>query len=110
MKKLFKLLFVLLLVGAVAAVVAAIVSRRKFESMTDDEIRGFLSEKLEGRVGEEQLASIQDAVVAGVRGRSAQPDHYVEDVEEAVEELEDVAEDAAREASEEAIEEAIDEG
>ena len=96
MKKLIKGLFLLLIVVGVAAAVAATVSRKKFESMSDNEIRDFLAAKLEGKVAEDQLSSIQDAVVAGVRGRRpGAPDHFVEDVEEAVEDLTGVAAEAA---------------
>lgn len=96
MKKLLKLLFLLVLVVGVAGVVAAIVSRKKFESMSDAEIRAFLADKLDGKVDEAQLASIQDAVVAGVRARKPD-DHYVEEVQDAVHDLGDVAEEAAHE-------------
>lgn len=96
MKKLIKALFLLLVVVGVAAAVAATVSRKKFESMSDDEIRGFLAAKLEGKVADDQLSSIQDAVVAGVRGRRpGAPDHFVDDVEEVVEDLAGLAGDAA---------------
>ncbi len=99
MKKLFKLLFLVLFVAVVAAVVAAVVSRKKFESMSDEEIRAFLAEKLEGKVDEAQLAGIQDAVIAGVRARSSN-DHYADDVEAAVHDLEAVADEAAAEMAE----------
>ena len=119
MKRFLKLMVLLIVVAAVAGVVASLVSRRKFMAMSDDEIRSFLAGKLEGKVDDDQLASIQDAVIAGVRARSGSAtDHYVEDVTEAVEELEDLAaevevEEAAETAAaliddaEAAIEEAI---
>jgi len=100
MKSLFRLVFVLLLVAAVAGVVASIVSKKKLDSMTDDEIREYLGLKLAGKVGDDQLVKIQDAVVSGVRGKKPPVDHYVEDVEEAMEDLDDVAQDAAEEAAE----------
>ena len=78
--------------------------------MSDDEIREFLATKLEGKVSEDQVTSIQDSVIAGVRARSGGSDHYVEDVEEAVEELTHVAEDAAEEASDEAEDKAAEAG
>ena len=81
MKKLFTFLLLLMLVGAVAAAIAATASRKKFENMSDDEIREFLATKLEGKVSEEQVTSIQESVIAGVRARSGGGDHYVEDVE-----------------------------
>ncbi len=93
MKKLFTFLLLLMLVGAVAAAIAATASRKKFENMSDDEIREFLATKLEGKVSEEQVTSIQESVIAGVRARSGGGDHYVEDVEVAVEELTHVADD-----------------
>jgi hypothetical protein len=98
-----KLVFVGLIVGLVAAVVASIVSKKKLESMTDDEIREYLGLKLAGRVGDDQLVTIQDAVVAGVRGKRAATDHYVEDVEEAMDDLDGVAEEAAEEVAEEEL-------
>ncbi len=92
MKRFLKLLVLLIVVAAVAGVVASLVSRRKFMAMSDDEIRSFLAGKLEGKVDDDQLAGIQDAVIAGVRARGgSSTDHYVEDVTEAVEELEELA-------------------
>ncbi len=114
MRKFVKVVLLLLIVGAVAAAVASYVSRKKLSSMSDDEIREFLSGKLNGKIGEDQITSIQDAVIAGVRARNGSSgDHYVEDVREAVEDLTDVAEDAAEaagdtaEAAEDASEEAV---
>lgn len=107
MKKLFKLVLVVLIVGLISAVVASIVSKKKLESMSDDEIREYLGLKLAGRVGDDQLATIQNAVVSGVRGKQAATDHYVEEVEEAMVELDELAEeaeDAAEEAQEAATE------
>jgi hypothetical protein len=89
-----KLVFVGLIVGLVAAVVASVISKKKLESMTDDEIREYLGLKLQGRVGDDQLVTIQNAVVSGVRGKRASTDHYIEDVEEAMDELDEVADDA----------------
>jgi hypothetical protein len=73
--------------------------------MTDDEIRDYLGLKLQGRVGDDQLVTIQDAVVSGVRGKRAATDHYIEDVEEAMDDLDDVADEAAEEGAEEGAEE-----
>ena len=114
MKKLLKLMLVALLVGLIAAVVASIVSKKKLESMTDDEIREYLGLKLSGRVGEDQLVTIQDAVVSGVRRKKAVTDHYVEEVEEAMDELDELSEDAQEAAdgivedAQEAVEEAVE--
>jgi hypothetical protein len=94
MKLFVKLLFMTFVVGLIAAVVASIVSKKKLESMSDDEIREYLGVKLAGRVGDDQLVTIQDAVVTGVRGKRPSVDHYVEDVEEAMDDL-DLVENAA---------------
>ena len=97
MKALFKLLFITFVVGLIAAVVASIVSKKKLESMSDDEIREYLGVKLAGRVGDDQLVTIQDAVVSGVRGKRPSVDHYIEDVEDAMQDLDRVEEEAAAE-------------
>jgi hypothetical protein len=100
-KKLIKFVLFVALVTAAIGAVASFASRKKFASMSDDEIRTFLASKLEGKVADDQLASIQDAVIAGVRARSGSGgDHYAEDVQEAVEELIDVAADASKDAAE----------
>lgn len=70
MKKLFKFLLLVVLAGIVAGVVASILARKRLEAMSDDEIRAYLASKLEGRVGDEQLATIQEAAIAGVRRTS----------------------------------------
>ena len=94
MKKLIKLVFLLLFVAMIAGAVASYLSKKRFESMSDEEIRDMLAIKLGDRVSEDQLASIQDAVVAGVRARKpSTEDHYVEDVQHAVEDLTEVAHD-----------------
>ena len=100
MKSFFKFVFVLLLIGAVAGVIASVVSKKKLESMSDDEIRDYLSAKLAGKVGDEQVATIQNAVISGVRGKKPVVDHYLEDVEEAMDELADVADEVEEEAAE----------
>ncbi len=90
MKKLIKIVFVVAVAGIVAAVVASVISKKKLSSMSDDEIRGFLDSKLSGKVGEDQLGSIQSAVIAGVRrGGSAQ-----ERVEDLATDVEDTVADA----------------
>jgi hypothetical protein len=109
MKFFAKLLFLSIVVGLVAAVVASIVSKKKLESMSDDEIREYLGVKLAGRVGEDQLVTIQDAVVSGVRGKRPSVDHYIENVEDAMDELDLVEEDAAAEvAAEESAQETLE--
>ncbi len=84
MKKLFKTMLLFVFIGAVAVVIASYVSKKKLESMSDDEIREFLAQKLDGKVGPEQLETIQNSVIAGVRKTRA-----------AVESAKDVAGDAA---------------
>jgi hypothetical protein len=97
MKTFIKLLFITFVVGLIAAVVASIVSKKKLESMSDDEIREYLGVKLAGRVGDDQLVTIQDAVVSGVRGKRPSVDHYIEDVEDAMDDLDLVEETAEAE-------------
>jgi hypothetical protein len=71
MKALLKTLFLMIVVGLVIAGVASIMSKKRLESKSDDEIREFLARKLDGKVGEEQLTTIQDAVIGGIRGKSS---------------------------------------
>ncbi len=97
MKKLIKIILLVSVVSVVVSVAVSFVSKKKLSQMSDDEIRAFLSSKLGGKVGEDQLASIQDAVIAGVRKGSNAPavvDDFVEDVEDAASDLADVATDA----------------
>jgi hypothetical protein len=110
MKKLLSTLFLMIVVGLAVAGVASYMSRKRLESKSDDEIREFLARKLEGRVGEEQLTTIQDAVIGGVRGKKS-VDATVEDdshegaaTNEAAEEEEAASDedDATEESSEEA--------
>ena len=93
MKRLLKLVLLVLLLAMIGGAVASYLSKKRFESMTDDEIRDLLAAKLQDRVSEEQLVSIQDSVIAGVRARQGRAeDHYVEDVQEVVEDLTEVSE------------------
>lgn len=107
MKKLFKAVLLLALVALVAAAVASYVSKKKLESMSDEEIREFLAQKLQGKVGDEQLESIQNSVIAGVRKTSAAVDDAEEAAGEAIEAAEDAAEEAADAAA--AVADAADE-
>ncbi len=61
------MLMLMLVVGAVAGAVASFMAKKRLEAMSDEEIRTYLASKLEGRVGEEQLATIQEATVSGIR-------------------------------------------
>jgi hypothetical protein len=74
MKKLLKTMFLMIVVGLVVAAVASYTSKKRLESKSDDEIREFLARKLDGKVGEEQLATIQNAVIGGIRGKSSAGD------------------------------------
>ena len=114
MKKLIKFVFLVIVVSVIAAVVASVVSKKKLAHMSDEEIRAYLASKLGGKVGEDQLGSIQDAVIAGVRRGSdvgATATEYVEEVEEAVADLSEVAKEAEEEAvdvTEKAVDDAPD--
>jgi len=107
MKAFFKFVFALLIIGAVAGAVASIVSKKKLEAMSDDEIREFLGLKLSGKVGDDQLVTIQEAVISGVRGKQPSADHYIDEVADAIDDLEDVVDDGADEV-ENAVEAASD--
>lgn len=61
------LLLVAAAIGIGVAVSKALDQKRTFMAMTEEEQRAFLAEKLGSRVQPEQLAKIQDAVVAKTR-------------------------------------------
>lgn len=107
MKKLFKAVLLLAFVGLVAAAVASYVSKKKLESMSDDEIREFLAQKLEGKVGDEQLETIQNSVIAGVRKTTAAVDSAEEAADDAIDAAKDAADDAA-DAAKDAADDAAD--
>lgn len=58
------LLLVAVAIGIGVTVSKALDKKRAFMAMTEEEQRAFLAEKLGSRVQPEQLAKIQDAVVA----------------------------------------------
>jgi hypothetical protein len=90
MKKFLTAVLMLILIGVIAGVAASLAARKRLEAMSDDEIRAFLADKLEGKVAEEQLATIQDATVAGIRKKVKGP--VVDTDDAAVDEVEaDVA-------------------
>lgn len=95
MKKLFKLLFVVIVASVIAAAVASVVSKKKLSTMSDEEIREFLSAKIGTKVGDDQLASIQDAVIAGVRKGVAAQDATQDHGSDAVDAATDIAAEAA---------------
>ncbi len=61
--------------GVGAAVAIAVDQRRKFAAMSDAEIRALLEQKLAGRVSDEQMLQIQDAVIAKAHRRQATSAH-----------------------------------
>ena len=65
--KFLKTLFWIGVISGIAIGATVYYQRQKLAAMSDDEIRLFLAEKLDGRVPGEQLAQIQDAVIAKVR-------------------------------------------
>ncbi|KAA3640623.1 MAG: hypothetical protein DWP92_02655 [Armatimonadetes bacterium] len=95
MKKLLKIVMLMLVVGAVAGAVASFIAKKRLETMSDDEIRAYLASKLEGRVGQEQLATIQEATVAGIRKGRASTDAVTTITQRATETAEDAVEDVA---------------
>lgn len=108
MKKLLKTLFVMIVVGLVVAGVASYMSKKRLEAKSDDEIREFLARKLDGKVGEEQLATIQDAVIGGIRGKSSSDDVTSDDAS-AMESVEAPSEDEDGDAEEDdVVEESTD--
>lgn len=81
--KFFKFLFWVVVIAAGVAVAASIASKKKFAGMSDDEIRAFLADKLDGKVAEDQLKSIQDAVIAGVRASGRASSSTADDMADA---------------------------
>jgi len=118
MRRLFsiKTLILVLLAAGVGAVVALVVNQKqKFAGMSDEEIRAYLDQKLGGRMSEDQVKQIQDAVLSAVKGVSkaadqveVAADEVTETIPEAADQVAEVAEDLA-EAADEAVEEAVDE-
>ena len=103
----FKTLILILLAAGIGALVALVVNQKqKFSGMSEEEIREYLDLKLAGRMSEEQVAQIQDAVISAVKRSPEIADMVDEAVEEA--EIEEVAADI-EEAVEEAVEEAAEE-
>ena len=101
----FKTLILILLAAGIGALVALVVNQKqKFSGMSEEEIREYLDLKLAGRMSDEQVAQIQDAVVSAVKRSPEIADMVEEAVEEA--EIEEVVEDLEiEEAAEELVEE-----
>ncbi len=71
MRRLFSLktLILVLLAAGIGALVALVVNQKqKFAGMSEGEIRAYLDAKLGGRMSDDQIAQIQDAVVTAVKG------------------------------------------
>jgi len=104
----FRTLILVVLAAGVGAVVALVVTqKKKFAGMSEDEIRGYLDQKLGSRMSEDQVKQIQDAVVSAVKGVSDAKADVLNDVAEEL--VEEVEAEAEAEALEEAIEESVDE-
>jgi urease gamma subunit len=96
----FKTLVLILIAAGIGAIVALVVNQKqKFAGMSEEEIREYLDLKLAGRMSEEQVAQIQDAVVSAVKRSPEVADMVEEAVEDAIEEAE--VEDAVEELVEE---------
>ena len=92
----FKTLVLILIAAGIGAIVALVVNQKqKFAGMSEEEIREYLDLKLAGRMSEEQVAQIQDAVVSAVKRSPEVADMVEEAVEDAIEEAE--VEDAVEE-------------
>ena len=113
MRRLFSLktLILILLAAGIGAMVALVVNQKqKFAGMSEEEIRAYLDQKLAGRMSEDQVAQIQDAVVSAVKGVSDAVEDAEEALTDATEAIAEVAEELAEEeAVEEVVEEAIEE-
>jgi len=85
----FKTLVLILIAAGIGAIVALIVNQKqKFSGMSEEEIREYLDLKLAGRMSEEQVAQIQDAVISAVKRSPEVADMVEEAVEEAIEDAE----------------------
>jgi ketopantoate reductase len=99
----FKTLVLIVIAAGIGAIVALVVNQKqKFSGMSEEEIREYLDLKLAGRMSEEQVAQIQDAVISAVKRSPEVADMVEEGVEEAIEDAEiEVAVEAAEEVAEE---------
>jgi hypothetical protein len=70
MPKFVKLLIVLVVAVAIGVGVAKLNEQKQmFLAMSEEEQRAFLADKLGGKVPEDKLEEIQDAVISAVAGR-----------------------------------------
>ena len=98
----FKTLILILIAAGVGAIVALVVNQKqKFSGMSEEEIREYLDLKLAGRMSDEQVTQIQDAVVSAVKRSPEVADMVEEAVEDAIEdaEVEELAEELELEES-----------
>jgi ketopantoate reductase len=85
----FKTLVLILIAAGIGAIVALVVNQKqKFSGMSEEEIREYLDLKLAGRMSDEQVAQIQDAVVSAVKRSPEVADMVEEAVEDAIEDAE----------------------
>ena len=85
----FKTLILILIAAGVGAIVALVVNQKqKFSGMSEEEIREYLDLKLAGRMSDEQVTQIQDAVVSAVKRSPEVADMVEEAVEDAIEDAE----------------------
>jgi hypothetical protein len=111
MRRLFSLktLILVMLAAGIGATVALVINQKqKFAGMSEEEIRAYLDQKLAGRMSEDQVAQIQDAVVSAVKGVSEAIDDAEEALADAADVITEVAEEVAEEqAAEDAAEEEV---
>ena len=85
----FKTLILILIAAGIGAIVALVVNQKqKFAGMSEEEIREYLDLKLAGRMSDEQVAQIQEAVVSAVTRSPEVADLVEEAVDDAIEEAE----------------------
>ena len=103
----FKTLILILIAAGIGAIVALVVNQKqKFAGMSEEEIREYLDLKLAGRMSDEQVAQIQEAVVSAVKRSPEVADLVEEAVDDAIEEAE--VEDALDAAEIEAVAEELE--
>ena len=103
----FKTLILILIAAGIGAIVALVVNQKqKFAGMSEEEIREYLDLKLAGRMSDEQVAQIQEAVVSAVKRSPEVADLVEEAVDDAIEEAE--VEDALDAAEVEAVAEELE--
>jgi hypothetical protein len=103
----FKTLVLILLAAGIGALVALVINQKqKFSGMSEEEIREYLDLKLGGRMSDEQVAQIQDAVISAVKRSPEIADMVEEEIEDAESAVAETLEELE---IEEAVEELVDE-